>query len=311
MTAVWQFLTAKAGGKRANWVDYITYAYLLFGVVIILVPVIWIALNSIKSSAQLEKQDLSLLPLEFNRVARATVKGPEGVQIFIIPDLPNWVLNWRELSETEKATQDVNSLLSTLEGNTLYALRSHLGEVPKQARRLIAEKQLPDWLLRYSSMSAEAKNNRDVEAVLSALTAEEIRLLSEYLNIPPYAPSRVISQILVEAPDPDTGEITSFAVANIKPNRPQTTARYADNRSAEVVRLDTNGISASRYLAPALSNYTDPLLGKSRGVQIDLMACLTNSVLVTVIATVLTLLINSMSAFALAKYRFRGQTVFF
>ncbi len=40
-------------------------------------------------------------------------------------------------------------------------------------------------------------------------------------------------------------------------------------------------------------------------------SCYTNSVLVTVIATIITLLINSMAAFALAKYKFRGQRLMF
>ena len=62
MNAVTTFLTRKAGGQRANWLNYLTYAYLLSGVLLILLPVAWLALNSLKSSSQLEKQDLSLLP---------------------------------------------------------------------------------------------------------------------------------------------------------------------------------------------------------------------------------------------------------
>ena len=46
-------------------------------------------------------------------------------------------------------------------------------------------------------------------------------------------------------------------------------------------------------------------------MNVDFVACFTNSVLVTVIATLLTLLINSMAAFALSKYQFKGQTLFF
>ena len=43
----------------------------------------------------------------------------------------------------------------------------------------------------------------------------------------------------------------------------------------------------------------------------DAVRCLNNSVFVTIVATLITLLINSMAAFALSKYRFNGQVVFF
>lgn len=55
----------------------------------------------------------------------------------------------------------------------------------------------------------------------------------------------------------------------------------------------------------ALTNYTEAL-GRFNFVQY-----LTNSILVTVGATVLTLAINSMAAYALAKYNFRGRTALF
>ncbi|NBT50358.1 MAG: carbohydrate ABC transporter permease, partial [Marivivens sp.] len=137
MNAVTTFLTRKAGGQRANWLDYLTYAYLLSGVLLILLPVAWLALNSLKSSSQLEKQDLSLLPTSFETVARATVSYPDGNQIFFIPDLPQWVLNWGDLSDDERAARDVSEFLSGFEGRDLYALRSHLGQVPSLVRDLI------------------------------------------------------------------------------------------------------------------------------------------------------------------------------
>ncbi len=59
----------------------------------------WIVLNSFKSAFQLDKQDLSLLPTDFVRVARATVNDADGKTIFIMADLPDWVLNWKDLDE--------------------------------------------------------------------------------------------------------------------------------------------------------------------------------------------------------------------
>ena len=56
-----------------------------------------------------------------------------------------------------------------------------------------------------------------------------------------------------------------------------------------------------RELAFATSNYTDPLR------KFDFLRYLGNSVFVTIVATLITLLINSMAAFALSIYEFPGR----
>ncbi|MEM7241072.1 MAG: carbohydrate ABC transporter permease [Pseudomonadota bacterium] len=311
MTGVMTFLTRKAGGQKANWVDWVSYAYLAFGFLLIFIPVMWIALNSIKTQSQLEKQDLSLLPAEFERVARATVAGPEGKQIFIIDALPDWVLSWEDLSDAEKAERDAEGYILNFEGRDFYALRSHLGLVPQQARELVTRARLPDWITRYPSMNAEARAELDIETALAPLSSEDQRLLREFLGIAPFEPNRLTSQILVSAPDPETGVMTNFAVPNLNRNRDIVPARYVDNRTEAVVRLPTGTVSAERYLRPAWENYWGPLTGNAFGVNVNFATCFTNSVLVTILATLLTLLINSMAAFALAKYKFRGQMTFF
>lgn len=53
------------------------------------------------------------------------------------------------------------------------------------------------------------------------------------------------------------------------------------------------------------SNYVDPL------EKFSFLTYLKNSVFVTVIATILTLVLNSMAAFALSKYQFRGSSTIF
>ncbi|UWR21878.1 carbohydrate ABC transporter permease [Sulfitobacter sp. S190] len=311
MTAVRDFLTRTHGRGRLSWVDWVTYAYLIFGFLIIFLPVSWIALNSVKSSFQLEKQDLALLPSDFVRVARATVYGPDGREIFIMPDQPDWVLNWDDLSAEERAAQDVEGYLATLTGRGFYAMRSHLGQVPALVRDVIARENLPDWLLRYPSMNAAARAERDVAGVLAPLDPEDRRLLSEFLGIDPFEPNRLVTQILVTAPDPETGEMTEWAAPSFDPNREIFPARRVDNSSDEVVRVPTEGASAERVVDASWGNYFEPLTGRAFGVNVDFASCFTNSVLVTVIATLLTLLINSMAAFALSKYVFRGQAFFF
>ena len=74
---------------------------------------------------------------------------------------------------------------------------------------------------------------------------------------------------------------------------------------SQQVRVNINDRTPINELQFALSNYTE-IFGKfSFGLY------LWNSVFITVVATLLTLLINSMAAFALSKYRFRGQKAVF
>jgi alpha-1,4-digalacturonate transport system permease protein len=312
MSGVMTFLTRRAGGPRMNWLDWLTYAYLLVGFILILVPVAWLALNSLKTASQLEQQDLSLLPATYDRVARASVSGMDGRRVFYVADLPGWVLDWSDLPAEAQARRDVDAFLAGYSGDDLYALRAHLGQVPALVRALIARESLPEWLLRYATMDPATRDQHDLAGLLAGLPDDEgRRLLSEFLSVAPFEPASVATQILVRAPDPETGIETLFGISNYRATRDVTAARYVDNRSDAVVRLPTETITLSRSITPAWGNFTEPLTGQAFGVNVNFAACFTNSVLVTVIATLLTLLINSMAAFALAKYKFRGQIVFF
>ena len=80
----------------------------------------------------------------------------------------------------------------------------------------------------------------------------------------------------------------------VDPAKPETEVRVSIN--------DRKPVTEMRF---ATSNYTD-LFGK-----FSFTRYLWNSVFITVVATLLTLLINSMAAFALSKYQFRGQKAVF
>ncbi len=71
------------------------------------------------------------------------------------------------------------------------------------------------------------------------------------------------------------------------------------------VRVNINDRTPVTELQFAWSNYSE-IFGK-----FSFGRYLWNSVFITVVATLLTLLINSMAAFALSKYRFRGQKAVF
>lgn len=68
-----------------------------------------------------------------------------------------------------------------------------------------------------------------------------------------------------------------------------------------LIKADTRKMQPVLRLTVATQNYTDPL------TKFSFLTYLKNSVFVTTVATLLTLLISSMAAFALSKYRFRGR----
>ncbi|PYE40577.1 carbohydrate ABC transporter membrane protein 2 (CUT1 family) [Rhizobium sp. PP-F2F-G38] len=71
---------------------------------------------------------------------------------------------------------------------------------------------------------------------------------------------------------------------------------------APPVRVNIDDRQPVRELSFATENYTEPF------VHFDFFRYLWNSVFVTVMATVITLVVNSMAAFALSKYEFRGRS---
>jgi alpha-1,4-digalacturonate transport system permease protein len=79
-------------------------------------------------------------------------------------------------------------------------------------------------------------------------------------------------------------------------------ARMADPANPdEIVEVNIADRVPVRSIGFAVSNYTEPFL------HFDFLRYLWNSVFVTVMATLITLLTNSMAAFALSKYQFPGR----
>jgi alpha-1,4-digalacturonate transport system permease protein len=81
-----------------------------------------------------------------------------------------------------------------------------------------------------------------------------------------------------------------------------TTAQMVDPKApGEIVKVNIADRQPKRSVAFAGENYVVPLRRN------DFLLYLRNSVFVTVMATMITLLTNSMAAFALSKYHFRGR----
>lgn len=99
----------------------------------------------------------------------------------------------------------------------------------------------------------------------------------------------------VEGPD---GEIRRLAELR----RIGTMANLVDPQNPEeIIRVNINDRKPVRSVGFAWNNYTEPLETNNFGLY------LWNSVFVTVMATLITLITNSMAAFALSKYEFRGR----
>jgi alpha-1,4-digalacturonate transport system permease protein len=70
-------------------------------------------------------------------------------------------------------------------------------------------------------------------------------------------------------------------------------------------RVNIKELTKIEHIDFSLDNYEQGITSFNFGVY------LRNSVIVTIAATILTLIVNSMAAFALSKYKFRGSTVIF
>ena len=312
MSAVIKFFSRTHGKNKLSFIDWIAYLYLFLGFLIIFLPVLWLLLNSIKSQFLLQKLDTNLLPLDYDRVVRATVFGPNGKEIFIVKELTDWVIYWNELrDEDKKEVNDPNLFISKFEGKEYYALRTHLGLVSDHAKELIEEKNFPEWLIKYPSMFPDAKKEYNPEEYLINLNEEEVRLLSEFLGLKPYKPNGFTSQILISAKNKETNEIEEYSVSRLNTNKDTVNARLISNPQGGIVKIPTDDIIVNKKLRPSWINYSDPLTNNVRGMSFDAIKCLNNSVFVTIIATIITVLINSMAAFALSKYKFNGQIIFF
>ncbi len=192
MSRLATFLTRTAGSQdradRFGMADFLAYGYLVLGVLIVLVPVFWTFLSSIKPEEAVDSFDTRLLPMS---QVRADVPG-------------------------------------------------------------VGEKTVWDYQAEDGSVTQVFKAG----------------------------PTRRMTDV---APIDDPEAVQSVERARLFPN--------------EEIRVATE-------------NYLDPLLKRNGQENFLFGTYLFNSVFVTVMATLITLLINAMAAFALSKYRFRGRLTF-
>jgi alpha-1,4-digalacturonate transport system permease protein len=105
---------------------------------------------------------------------------------------------------------------------------------------------------------------------------------------------------------PDGEEVEVFRAG---PARAETEVAPVADPDA-IFTVPRTALVPNEQLRIATENYLDPLLRRAGQDNFFFARYLYNSVFVTVMATIITLVINAMAAFALSKYQFRGRLTF-
>jgi alpha-1,4-digalacturonate transport system permease protein len=135
-----------------------------------------------------------------------------------------------------------------------------------------------------------------------ALVENDPRLLPyEQLTIPAADGSRQLGVFIWTKPDGSKAE-----VAFVGP-RGANARVYELSNPAETIEVPRTALARRDIIQPRFENYTDPTIGSTQSRTFNFLRYFWNSTFVTVVATLLTLVVNAMAAFALSKYKFRGR----
>lgn len=121
----------------------------------------------------------------------------------------------------------------------------------------------------------------------------------------------------VTTPAPDGGRALNVFVWT-RPDGSRTDVAFVGPRgiNARVFELSApqtvfevprNALTRKEIIQPRWQNYSEPTFGATQSRTFNFLRYFWNSLFVTVVATLLTLVVNAMAAFALSKYRFRGR----
>lgn len=185
-TDVTGFMTRRRGRRGLHWSDWFSYAYLALGVLLVILPIFWMFMSSIKSPRALVENDPRLLPYEQLQTPSADGSRQHGVFVWTKPD----------------------------------GTKVDVGFVGPRG-----------------------------------------------LN------ARV----------------------------------FEIGKAGEIIEVPRNQLARKDAVSPRWENYTEPTVGSTQSRTFNFLRYFWNSTFVTVVATVLTLIVNAMAAFALSKYKFRGR----
>jgi len=86
MRSALRWVAARRGGSGPDWTDWVSWGYLLLGVLLMFGPVIWLVLSSFKSPAALNEFPPRLLPYGQKSVNIAGHDAPLPVFRAKLPD---------------------------------------------------------------------------------------------------------------------------------------------------------------------------------------------------------------------------------
>lgn len=136
----------------------------------------------------------------------------------------------------------------------------------------------------------------------AALVENDPRLLPyEQLTIPAPDGERALGVSIWTRPDGTRGEVAVVGPRGINMRV------FEIGKPETVFEVPRSALARKEAVAPRWENYTEPVVGSSQSRTFNFLRYFWNSSFVTVVATLLTLVVNAMAAFALSKYRFRGR----
>lgn len=139
------------------------------------------------------------------------------------------------------------------------------------------------------------------------LTASSFKSPAALAEFPPTILPYITQKVTVEGYDKPldlyTATLDDGSTATLaEVRRIGTVSQMVDpKKPAEIIKVNIAKRVPVRQMSFATENYTEPF------THFDFVRYLWNSVFVTVTATLITLVVNSMAAFALSKYEFRGR----
>lgn len=132
-------------------------------------------------------------------------------------------------------------------------------------------------------------------AALAEFPPSLLPYISQTVTVPGYdKPLPIYSVTLPDGSKAELAEVRRIGIMAqmVDPKNPGT-----------IIKVNIKDRTQVQKISFETSNYTEPFL------HFDFLRYLWNSVFVTTVATIITLLINSMAAFALSKYHFTGKNL--
>ena len=289
------FLTRTRGRNGTlDITDMLTYAYLFIGTMLMFGPVFWLVISSFKTQEELQRFPPRLLPYQAETVEIEGLRGERALFDVTLTDATNLVVGDMRVRLRDLTAQTFEfdfpdgSTVSITGGQTLTFEPDE--DAGTDYRLVLAD-------------GTELPLNAESEIDLTTLEApsDEVRMTN--------GTSSVTWQ---------QGESLTVAVPDVEPYTlaldPTLTLRLAQGVGLNLINPERPGVSfdvplnrrdAIEQVQFTLDNYVE-------GVEsFDFIRYFANSVFVTTTATILTLIVNSMAAFALSKYEFPGRNAIF